>query len=169
MATKMRILNVPTLRAELGLGPDDPVRLSAIRDWAKQRLSLLTDPREADALSALAFNDGPLAYEDQLTDLEAATDRLAEQEAEITRLKAELAEALKAQTAPKAQWLAHLKAAGIKLDQPGGPEQFVADALRLGLTVRLAGEWTGLAEVEILALEKLVEDKGGGGPGEEDK
>ena len=161
MTTKTRILPVPTLRAEMGLAPDAPVRLSAIRDWAIRRLSLLTDPREADTLSALEFHDGPLSYEDQLTELEAATDALAERDAEIFRLRADLAEAMKWQAAPKAQWLAHLKAADIKLDQPGGPEQFVNYATQFGLTVRLAGEWAGLAEREIVPLEQLAADAGG--------
>lgn len=156
MTTKNRILMVPTLRTEYGLAPDAPVRLALIRDWAIQRLSLLSDPREADELSALAFNDGPLGYVDQLTDLEAATDALADRDAEITKLRAELAEALKAATAPKAQWNAHLKAAGIKL--PADSEQFITDAQKLGFTVRLAGEWAGLSEREILPLEKLAAD-----------
>lgn len=151
-ATKTRILDVPTLRAELGLAPDAPVRLSAIRDWAIQRLSLLKDPREADALSALAFNDGPLAYEDQLTDLEAATDALAELTAENARLRAELQEALKAQTAPKWQWNEHLRLVGIRL--PEDNDKFIAAALKFGLTVRLAGEWAGRSEGEIVALKK---------------
>ena len=159
MTTKTRILPVPTLRAEFGLAPDAPVRLSVIRDWAIQRLSLLADAREADTLSALAFSDGALSYEDQLTDLEAATDALAERDAEIAKLRAELAEAQRWQTAPKAQWIAHLKAAGIRL--PEDSEAFITDALKLGLTVRLAAEWAGQSEREIVALEQLAATLGG--------